>query len=72
MDKKVVLLFGDNVEDVKMAEGLKDKTIIKIGFCEKEEDKKTFKKHYDIVCANNTDFIELNNFLKEKFQFSIF
>ncbi len=58
-----VILFGDQIADTKMiADDKKDKCI-KIGFCEEKVDEnyKFFENEYDIICTNNTTFIELAN-----------
>ena len=53
-----VLLLGDSLEDIAMAEGLEHDTILKIGFLNKkvEENLTAFKEVYDAVVLHDGDF----------------
>lgn len=59
-----ILLLGNSVSDIKMAEG--NKNVFKLGFLDEniEERLTSFKEHYDIVCTNNTGYDEICNKVK--------
>lgn len=61
--RKNVILLGDLVEDVKMADGLNHDCILKIGFLNNSEDLASFKKVYDIVITEDGSFDAVNNLL---------
>ena len=67
-DNKNILLFGDVLNDANMCDNLKYKNIIKVGFFEKKSDDlfKYYKNTYDLVCTNNSNFIELIKVLFNK------
>lgn len=56
-----VILLGDSIPDIKMANPKKN--IHMIGFLDEEVEERLsdFKDHYDIVCTDNTSFDELQN-----------
>lgn len=56
-----VILLGDQIADIKMADESKKDSTIKIGFCEENADElfKYFERAYDVVCTNNTTFNDL-------------
>jgi 5'-nucleotidase len=64
--RKNVILIGDSIEDIKMVEGFRYNSIIKIGFYNGYEDNlEDFKKNFDIVLINDSSFEAINNLLKE-------
>lgn len=58
-----IVLFGDNISDVRMAKEEQRAEALKIGFLDAkvEENKKYFQKYYDIVCTDNTGYDELSS-----------
>lgn len=58
-----VLLLGDNLGDVGMAEGLEPETILKIGFLNDriEERKEAFAETYDMVLLDDSSFAFVND-----------
>lgn len=66
-ERKNILLLGDGLGDIGMAEGFEYKNIIKIGFLSEaeKENLKLFKKHYDIIILNDGSFKEVNKLLKK-------
>lgn len=65
-DRPHIILLGDNISDVDMAQTNKPENILKIGFLEENEKEhlKNYKEKYDIVCTQNTSFDELRNELE--------
>lgn len=64
LEKKNIILLGDCVEDLSMAEGFPAKTIIKIGFQNYEEENlEEFKKKFDIIITDDGNFEEINKIL---------
>ncbi|MEK6913275.1 MAG: hypothetical protein AABW47_01230, partial [Nanoarchaeota archaeon] len=65
--RKNVLLFGDGLEDVGMAEGFDYKTLIKIAFLNEnvEESLPAFKKNYDVILLGDQDMSYVNKLIKE-------
>lgn len=61
-----IILFGDNIADVKMTKAEKRDETLKIGFLDAkvEENKKYYQKYYDIICINNTGYDELSSKVK--------
>lgn len=61
-----VILLGDGLGDSSMLEGLKHKTIIKIGFLNENVEKQltNFKKEYDVVLLGDGAFDYPNEILK--------
>ena len=65
-----VILLGNSIPDIKMANPKKN--IHMIGFLDEEVEKRLsdFKKYYDIICTDNTSFDELqtklNIFIKRE------
>jgi len=62
-----VLLIGDSLGDLTMADGMKHKCILKIGFLNIKADERleNYKKRFDLVILNDRDFSEINRILKE-------
>ena len=62
-NKKNIILFGDNISDVKMSKEQDPKKILKIGFLEEkiEENRLYFEGKYDVVCVDNIGFSELSS-----------
>ncbi len=68
-DRKNIILLGDSIGDIGMAEGFDYNTILKIGFLNngynKEGELESYLKNYDIVIKEDSDFKPLyNNVLK--------
>ena len=63
-NKKNILLFGNNLNDIKIP--YNKKNIFKIGFLDEyiEERIKDHKSIYDIVCTKGASYFDLNNILK--------
>jgi cytosolic 5'-nucleotidase 3 len=57
-NKKNVILLGDSLGDVGMAEGFDYDNIIKIGFLNEnvKENLEEYKKNFDVVLTNDADF----------------
>lgn len=66
-DRKNVILLGDSLEDVGMAEGFDYENLIKIGFLNenKEEMLPYFKERYDVILADDASMNFVNGLLKE-------
>ena len=58
-EKKYVLLFGDQIEDVKMIGSNNNENVIKIGFLTNHKDLKNFEKTVDIIVDDNESYIEI-------------
>ena len=67
VDRRNVLLLGDNVGDVKMVEGFEYDNLIKVGFLNEnvEENLEEYKKNYDVVIIGDGDFEFVNGLLGE-------
>jgi len=68
IDRKDILLLGDNLADVKMvSQDKRDKTI-RIGFLDSDIEKnmEDFKKKFDVVCTDNKSFHDLSKVLSRK------
>lgn len=65
--RKNVLLLGDSLDDVGMAEGFEYENVIKIGFLNeaKKENLRIFKKYFDMVILNDGSFKEINRLLNK-------
>ena len=63
-DRENIILLGDILSDIKMAND-KIKSIIKIGFLDEniEENLKYYRDEFDIVCTHNTGYDDLYNFI---------
>ena len=59
-----IILFGDNIGDIKMASETKEENLLKVGFLEEkiEENKKHYENAYDLVCINS-DYLEIIDFI---------
>lgn len=66
-DRKNILLLGDSLDDLGMAEGSDYKNIISVGFLNKkvEELLENYKNTFDCVITNDSDMNFVNNLLKE-------
>ena len=62
-DRKNILLFGNNLYDIKMANN--EKNVFKIGFLDEniEEKIEEYKAFYDIVCTDNSSYFDLKKTL---------
>jgi 5'-nucleotidase len=61
-----IILFGDGIDDIKMAAAEKREGALKIGFLEDnvEQNLEAFRDAFDIVCTDNTTFDDINKILK--------
>lgn len=61
LNRKNVILFGDLLADIKMIKASKRSEALKIGFLEENimENKEIYEQNFDIVCTNNTSYIEI-------------
>jgi len=61
-----IILFGDSISDVKMANIEDRENALKIGFLNEnvEENKIYFEKIYDVVCSKDTTYIDLFDKIK--------
>lgn len=66
-ERKNVILLGDSLNDVGMAEGFDYENLIKIGFLNenKEEMLPYFKERYDVILADDASMSFVNGLLKE-------
>lgn len=64
-DRKNVILLGDNLDDVGMADGFDYDNLLKIGFLNSkiEENKGVYQNAYDVLLLNDSSFKFLNDFL---------
>lgn len=64
-ERKNVILLGDGLGDVNMAEGLEHKIILKIGFLNHDIEKQLeeYSKHYDLLILNDGNMEEINKIL---------
>ncbi len=63
-----IILLGDSLDDLKMAEGFPYKNIIKIAFVNYEEDEKNLKEYnekFDVIITQDSDFSEINLILNK-------
>lgn len=60
-NRQNIILLGDSISDVRMVENRDNNNVLKIGFLEEkiEENMKYYEEQFDIVCIDNTSFIEL-------------
>ncbi|NQZ84584.1 MAG: hypothetical protein HRU03_02600 [Nanoarchaeales archaeon] len=65
--RKNIILIGDSLGDCHMADGLEYNNILKIGFLNSDVETKleTYKKHFDVVITNDSDFSFIYDLLKE-------
>ncbi len=66
-NRKNIILLGDMISDLGMAEGFDYENIIKIGFLNPgyKNAKEKFTKSYDITLEGNSDFSYINSFIRE-------
>lgn len=66
-DRENIILLGDSLEDVGMAQGFKFDNLIKIGFLNKETDKylDNYQSNYDAVILNDGDMNFVNKLIQE-------
>lgn len=64
IDRKNILLLGNNVFDLSMADSKKN--VYSLGFLDKNVEEKinSFKENFDIVCTNNTSYDEIRSMIK--------
>lgn len=63
-NRKNILLFGNNLYDIKMTNN--EKNVFKIGFLDEDIEVKleAYKAFYDIVCTDNSSYFDLIEILK--------
>jgi HAD superfamily hydrolase (TIGR01544 family) len=61
-DKKNIILIGDSLGDIGMANGSNPKTLLSFGFFEEktEDNLPTYKSAFDVVLTDNASFDEIN------------
>lgn len=61
------ILLGDNIADIKMISEEKKENAFKIGFLEEkiEENKEKYINEFDLVCTENSNFFEIEEYLKK-------
>ena len=59
-----VLLLGDMISDLKMASFAPNNNILKIGFCNYDDNEETYLNHFDVVLKGNPGFDTVNTVLK--------
>lgn len=66
-DRKNIILLGDSLEDVGMAEGFDYDALIRIGFLNENKDELLpyYKERYDVILADDADMGFVNQLLKE-------
>jgi cytosolic 5'-nucleotidase 3 len=66
-DRKNVILLGDSIGDIGIAEGFSYNNIIKIGFLNEniEDSLDEFKKNFDVIILNDGNMDFVNTFIKE-------
>ena len=66
-DRKNIILLGDSLEDVGMAEGFDYDALIKIGFLNENKDELLpyYKERYDVVLTDDADMEFVNGLLHE-------
>ena len=68
-ERKNVLLFGDNLEDVGMVDGFNSDIVLKIGFLNQDYDQEDrieeYKNKYDLIVARDGDFNVLRPILNQ-------
>jgi len=62
-NRKNIILLGDSISDVRMANEKDRESALKIGFLDEniDENKPYFENSFDVVCTNNTTYTELFN-----------
>lgn len=62
LDRPNIILLGDSISDIKMAQEEKRNNALKIGFLEEkiEENRKYFEEQFDVVCTDDTDYNDLS------------
>jgi len=66
-DRKNIILLGDSLEDVGMAEGFNYDALIKIGFLNENKDELLpyYQERYDVILADDADMEFVNGLLHE-------
>lgn len=59
-ERKGVLLIGDSLSDVSMADSLLSETILRIGFVDDAKNMEAYCEVYDVVISGDADFSEVN------------
>lgn len=65
--RKNIILIGDGIGDIKMADGFEYNNLLKIGFLHEKQDENLeyYKNNYDVVLLEDNSIEFINNFLKE-------
>lgn len=68
IDRRNILLLGDNLADIKMVSEDKRNDTIRIGFLDYNigANINIYKEEFDIVCTDNTSFYDLSKVLKKR------
>jgi 5'-nucleotidase len=68
-DRRNVLLLGDNVSDIGMAEGFPHDCLLKIGFlvpdAQAKENMEEFKRNFDVILTGDGDMSYVNQLINE-------
>lgn len=66
-NRKNILLLGDSLDDIKMAENLDYDNLIKVGFLNEkvEENLELYKQSFDVIILNDSSLEYVNDLLKE-------
>jgi 5'-nucleotidase len=66
LKKRNVLLLGDGLEDLRMIEEFDYKTLVSVGFLNEEVEANlpNFKRNFDVVVLNDSDFSYINKSVK--------
>jgi 5'-nucleotidase len=66
-ERKNIILLGDSIDDLKMTEGIKFDTILKIGFLNErvEENLEDYKKAFDVIILNDGTMNFVNKLIRE-------
>lgn len=66
-NKKNILLLGDSLDDINMAEGLDYNNLIKVAFLNENVDEclEDYKSNFDVIMLNDAPLFFINNLLKE-------
>jgi len=66
-NKKNILLLGDSLDDINMAEGLDYNNLIKVAFLNENVDEclEDYKSNFDVIMLNDSSLFFINNLVKE-------
>lgn len=59
-ERKNVILFGDQIDDLGMIEGFDYENLLTVGFANEKEDEKKFDKKFDILITEDDNFNFIN------------